>query len=169
MIFRYIVKLGTPIFSMWIEFYLYSLSTNISSSKFSFGASEVEYLGHITGKDGVRVDPKKIEALQEWPFPKILKRLRGLLELTSYYHKFVKNYRKIAAPLIILLKLNSFKWTPIVDKSFYALNWLCARRRSWLFHISPRPLYWNVMLQEKELGKSSCKRVGRFPSPTNKL
>jgi hypothetical protein len=31
----------------------------LKKSKFSFGASEVEYLGHIVGKDGVRVDPKK--------------------------------------------------------------------------------------------------------------
>jgi hypothetical protein len=28
--------------------------------KYSFGSSEVEYQGHIIGKYGVRVDPKKI-------------------------------------------------------------------------------------------------------------
>jgi hypothetical protein len=31
--------------------------------KCAFEASEVEYLGHIVGKDGVRVDPNKIEAM----------------------------------------------------------------------------------------------------------
>jgi hypothetical protein len=31
--------------------------------KCPFGASEVEYLGHIVGKDGVKVDPNKIEAM----------------------------------------------------------------------------------------------------------
>jgi hypothetical protein len=31
--------------------------------KCAFGASEVEYLGHLVGKDDVRVDPKKIEAM----------------------------------------------------------------------------------------------------------
>jgi hypothetical protein len=31
--------------------------------KCAFGTSEVEYLGHLVGKDGVRVDPKKIEAM----------------------------------------------------------------------------------------------------------
>jgi hypothetical protein len=34
-------------------------------SKCAFSASEVEYLGHRVGKDGVRVDLKNIEAMQD--------------------------------------------------------------------------------------------------------
>jgi hypothetical protein len=37
----------------------------LKQSKCAFGASEVEYLGHLVGKDGIRVDPKKIEAMQD--------------------------------------------------------------------------------------------------------
>jgi hypothetical protein len=37
----------------------------LKQSKCAFGESEVEYLGHLVGKDGVRVDPKKIEAMQD--------------------------------------------------------------------------------------------------------
>jgi hypothetical protein len=44
----------------------------LKQSKFSFGASKVEYLGHLVGKDGVKVDPKKIEAMQDCPHPKTL-------------------------------------------------------------------------------------------------
>jgi hypothetical protein len=36
----------------------------LKQSKCAFDASKVEYLGHIVGKNGVRVDPKKIEAMQ---------------------------------------------------------------------------------------------------------
>jgi hypothetical protein len=61
-------------------------------------------LGHLVGKDGVRVDPKKIEAMKYWPHPKNLKSLCGFLGLIGYYLKFVKNYRKIATPLTTLLK-----------------------------------------------------------------
>jgi hypothetical protein len=39
----------------------------------------VDYLGHIFSKDGVRVDPKKIEAMKDWPSPKTLKSLHGFL------------------------------------------------------------------------------------------
>jgi hypothetical protein len=37
---------------------------------------------------------------------------------TRYYHKFAKNYGKIAAPLMALLKNNSFTWTPTAAQAF---------------------------------------------------
>jgi hypothetical protein len=83
---------------------------------------EVKYLDYIVGKDGVRVDPKKIEAMQNWPFPKTLKSLRVFLGVTDYYRKFVQNYGKIAMTLTILLKKNAFSWTPTGDQSFQALK-----------------------------------------------
>jgi hypothetical protein len=87
----------------------------LKQSKCSFGSSEVEYLGHIVGKDGVRVDPKKIKSMQDFPCPKILKILCGFLGLTGYYHKFVRNYGKIVTPLISLFKKNTFTWYSAVD------------------------------------------------------
>jgi hypothetical protein len=45
----------------------------LKQSKCAFGASEVEYLGHLVGKDGVRVDPRKIEAMQDWPHLRLSK------------------------------------------------------------------------------------------------
>jgi hypothetical protein len=91
-------------------------------SKCAFGASEVEYLGHLVGKDGIRVDPKKIEAMQDWPHPKTLKSLCGFLGLTGYYRKFVKNYGNIATPLTALLKKNSFTWNPAAAQDFQTLK-----------------------------------------------
>jgi hypothetical protein len=90
--------------------------------KSAFGASEVEYLGHIFSKDGVRVDSKKIEVMQDWSHRKNLKSLHGFLGLMGYYHKFVHNYGKIAAPLTTLLKKNDFSWTPTDDHSFQDLK-----------------------------------------------
>jgi hypothetical protein len=46
----------------------------LKQSKCAFGTSEIEYLGHLVGKYGVKVDPKKIKAMEDWPHPKNLKR-----------------------------------------------------------------------------------------------
>jgi len=94
----------------------------LKQSKCTFGASEVEYLGHNVSKVGIWVDPKKIEAMKDLPCPKNLKRLHGFLGLTSYYCKFVQNYEKITAPLTGLLKKNAFTWTLAPDQSFYTLK-----------------------------------------------
>jgi hypothetical protein len=79
-------------------------------------------MGHLVGKDGVRLDPKNIEAMQDWPHPNTLKSLHGFLGLIGYYHKFVKNYGKIVAPLTALLKKNSFTWTPVAAQTFQTLK-----------------------------------------------
>jgi hypothetical protein len=84
-------------------------------------------LGHLVGKDGVRVDPKNIEAMKDWPHPKTLKILHVFMGLTGYYHKFVKNYGNIAAPLTALLKKNSFTSTRATAQYFQTLKMaMCA-------------------------------------------
>jgi hypothetical protein len=94
----------------------------LKQSKCAFSASKVYYLGHLVGKDGIRVDPKNIEVMQEWPHSKTLKSLHGFLGLTGYYCKFVKNYGKIASPLTDILKKNSFTWTPAAAQAFQSLK-----------------------------------------------
>jgi hypothetical protein len=49
--------------------------------------------------------------------------LHGFLGLTSYYHKFVKNYGKIPTPVIAQLKNNAFTWIPTTDHSFHAFKY----------------------------------------------
>ena len=60
--------------------------------------------------------------MKNWPPLQTLKSLRGFLGLTSYYHKFVKDYGKIAASLRALLKKDDFAWTPAAECAFEKLK-----------------------------------------------
>ena len=82
----------------------------------------MEYLGHIVDRDGVWLDPKNIQAMKDWPRPKTLMSLRGLLGLTRYYRKFVRNYGKIYGPLTHILNKKSFSWDDPTKQSFISLK-----------------------------------------------
>lgn len=65
---------------------------------------KVEYLGHIISNGRIRVDPKKVETIENYPLPQTLRQLRSFLGLTGYYRKFIKNYAAIVKPLTLYLR-----------------------------------------------------------------
>jgi hypothetical protein len=52
-----------------------------------FRKQEVEYLGHIVSREGVKVDLQKIQSIRKWLTPKNIKSLGGFLGLTIYYQQ----------------------------------------------------------------------------------
>ena len=62
------------------------------------------------------MDDQKIKAFLEWEKPKMTKGLRLFLGLASYYRKFVRDFTKIAKPLLDLLKKSVSK---ILDEHCY--------------------------------------------------
>ena len=61
-------------------------------SRCEFGLTEMFYLGHIIGVDGVRVNEEKIKAIRDWPQPKNVTKLWGFVGICTYYRKFVKGF-----------------------------------------------------------------------------
>lgn len=68
---------------------------------------EIHYLGHIISKEGIRMDPAKIRAIQEWPVLKTVHEVQSFLDLCSYYRRSIQHFAEIAAPLHDLTKKNS--------------------------------------------------------------
>eukprot|EP00253_Pinus_taeda_P034458 PITA_34458 len=71
---------------------------------------------------GVKLDPRKIKAIKKWKIPTSIKHLRGFLEFTEYYRKFVNTYGRITTPLTTLLNKDAFSWTPKATKAFEHLK-----------------------------------------------
>ncbi|KAJ9177033.1 hypothetical protein P3X46_012288, partial [Hevea brasiliensis] len=84
---------------------------------------EIAFLGHIVSADGIRVDPKKIEAVMEWKPPRNTTEVRSFLGLAGYYRRFVKRFSLIAAPMTKLLHKNvRFDWNDKCHTSFEKLK-----------------------------------------------
>ncbi|XP_043811679.1 uncharacterized protein LOC110607815 [Manihot esculenta] len=77
--------------------------------------------------EGIRVDPKKIEAILEWKPPKNVAEIRSFLGLVIYYRRSVKGFSIIAAPLTKLLRKNvKYDWDDNCHKSFEKLKKMLA-------------------------------------------
>lgn len=83
----------------------------VNIKKCDFGRLEVAYLGHVISSKGVAVDRDKVQAKLEWEEPKTIRELRGFLDLTGYYQKFIKPNAHFARPLSEQLKKDCFGWT----------------------------------------------------------
>ncbi|XP_040938411.1 uncharacterized mitochondrial protein AtMg00860-like [Gossypium hirsutum] len=82
-----------------------------SNFQCEFWLLEVVFLGHVVSADGIRVDPKKIEAVILWKVPKNVSEVRSFLGLAGYYRRFVNGFSKIALPMTKLLQKNiPFVW-----------------------------------------------------------
>lgn len=80
-------------------------------------------MGHIVSTDGVAVDPKKIEVVQNWPQLRNIHDVRSFLGLANFYHDKVYHFSEIAAPLTKSLKPTpAFVWMDKMAKSFAALK-----------------------------------------------
>ncbi|KAI3682050.1 hypothetical protein L2E82_50198 [Cichorium intybus] len=79
-------------------------------SKCDFWLREVQFSGHIVNKQGIMVDPAKVEAVMRWEVPKTPSEIRSFLGLAGYYRRFIQNFSKVAVPLTRLTKKNATFW-----------------------------------------------------------
>ncbi|KAK1698898.1 hypothetical protein QYE76_015595 [Lolium multiflorum] len=92
-------------------------------SKCKFWLDSVEFLGHVITKEGIAVNPSKVQSVLEWKSPKNVKEIRGFLGMAGYYRRFIEGFSKIAGPMTKLLKKNTpFVWTDECEASFQTLK-----------------------------------------------
>ena len=80
-------------------------------------------MGHTVTKDGISVDPAKIEAIVNWPRPMNGSEVRSFLGMAGYYQRFVEEFSKLDLAITRLLqKTNKFEWTTECEDTFQELK-----------------------------------------------
>jgi len=92
--------------------------------KCEFWLEKVAFLGYVISKDGVAVDPSKIEEVMDWEWPTNVREIRSFLGLAGYYRRFVDGFAKLLGPLTALTKKNAhFTWSDECEENFQELKW----------------------------------------------
>jgi hypothetical protein len=82
-------------------------------------------LGHIISKDGIDMDPEKIESIREWSAPNNVSEFRSFMGLDSYYRRFIVGFSRISHTITSLQrKEKKFQWTEECERIFQQLKQL---------------------------------------------
>ena len=81
---------------------------SLQPGKCEFLRREVTYLGHIVGQNGLRMDPRKLRAVEKFPLPKIQKNVRQFLGLAGYYRRFTRDSQNEQGLCLIHSRRSSF-------------------------------------------------------------
>ena len=87
-----------------------------------FHQTEMEFLGFIATTEGLKMDPKKVEAIVSWKVPKTIRDVQCFLGFANFYQIFIKNYSLVATPLTRLTCKDKLYWGPSAEKAFQDLK-----------------------------------------------
>ena len=92
-------------------------------SNYEIWMTKVHFLGHVVSQDGIQVDPQKVEAIAKWQRPTTMTEMQSFLILAKYYHRFVKDFSRMSAPLTKLMhKGENFLWNDNCEANFQKLK-----------------------------------------------
>jgi hypothetical protein len=95
----------------------------IKPKKCQIAMEQMEYLGFIVGRDGVKTDPKKVQAIATYPKPQNTTEVRAFNGLAQFYRRFIRDFSTKASPLYMLLKKDmAFKWEPAQERAFETIK-----------------------------------------------
>ena len=93
-------------------------------NKCTFLKPELVYLGFFISRDGLNMDPEKVQVIIDWTSPRDIFEVRSFHGLASLYNKFIKNFNVLLSPIVETIKKEKqpFQWTVEAEMSFQLLK-----------------------------------------------
>ena len=98
---------------------LREINLKLAPRKCKYKLQEILYIGHVLSKDGLKPDPRKVQAITEMPEPENTTDLLRFMGMVKYLSKFVPDLSEKAAALNELLhKDNEWVWDVPQQKAY---------------------------------------------------
>jgi transposase InsO family protein len=95
----------------------------LKMKKCKFFKTEARVLGFLVSRDGVRMDPKKVKAIAEWPRPVDGKAMQRFMGAANFNREFSSKFAELAAPLDAARTAKGLiDWTTEMENAFEALK-----------------------------------------------
>ena len=90
----------------------------LNASKCELFRSEVKYLGHLVGRDGVQPLNDNVKAIELFPRPTSIKQLRRFNGMVNFYKRFIPDSANLMRPLYAATSGKLLKWTEECEEAF---------------------------------------------------
>ena len=88
-----------------------------------FDTPHMEFLGMIIGQGEIKMDEKKLEAIEKWKPPISVKGIRSFTGFANFYRKFIPDFSNIVTPLNLLTcKGEPWIWIQLQQQAFECLK-----------------------------------------------
>ena len=97
----------------------------INLEKCDLMKQELVYLGFVLCQGNLKMDQCKVDAILNWPTPKVVIEVRSFNGLAQYYSKFIKHFSAICAPMLDTIKGGmkiKFNWNLKENEGFETLK-----------------------------------------------
>lgn len=96
---------------------------HLHPKKCEFHRTETTYLGLVIGRDGIRMQPEKVEAVRNWKVPSNLTDVRSFVGFANFYRRFIHGFSSVVHPLTELTRKGvRFKWEKNQQLAFEELK-----------------------------------------------
>jgi L-rhamnose mutarotase len=101
----------------------------LKPEKCTFEQPSIEFLGVQVSEGTVHMDDVKVEKVRKWLPPTNVTEVRKFLGFTGYYRYFIKDYSKIAKPLLLLTHNSTpWQWNDEQQQAFETLRDLMCQQ-----------------------------------------
>ncbi len=81
----------------------------VKPEKCEFHVTQAQFLGFIITPGHVEMEPKKVEAVLNWPIPATVKEVQRFIGFANFYRRFITKFSSVVAPLTALTKGGGIK------------------------------------------------------------
>ena len=97
----------------------HEIGLKLNPDKCIFKLAQVLFFRHLVTKDGLKPDPKKVNAIANMPAPQNKTQLQSFVRLCNYLSCYVLHLTNVLSPLRALtVKSIEFKWEQLHEESF---------------------------------------------------
>ena len=100
-----------------------SAGIKLNFDKCVIKSKSCNFFGNIYTQQGVKPDPKKVEAIKKMEAPQTRQELQSFFGIINYLGQYIKNMAELTANLRLLLRKDAlFQWTESHDTNFQKLK-----------------------------------------------